>query len=91
MATGNSDSTFWVFPELVIDQSDVSGSCKKFSDELLLALEFWELDSKILRFIANLRIKTVALLKALLDLGGRAFLQSVGFDIRHSRYEKDFS
>ena len=57
MATKNSSSSFGAFPQLVIDQSDVSGSWKKFSAEL----RELEIDS---RYIYNPRTKTVALLRA---------------------------
>ena len=39
----NVSSCFEAFPQLVIDQSDVSDSWTKFSDKILLALEFREL------------------------------------------------
>ena len=88
MATGNSSSSFDAFPQLVIDQSDISGSWKKFSDEFLLALELRkpEIDS---RYINNPRIKTVALLRAV-GHEGRTILQSVGFNRRQSSFEKAF-
>ena len=77
-----SGSSFGAFPQLVIDQSDVSGSWKKFSDEFLLALELRELEINS-RCINNPRIKTVALLRAV-EHEGRTFLQSVGFNMRPS-------
>ena len=85
MATGNSSSNLGAFPQLVIDQSDISGSWKKFSDEILLALELRELEIDS-RYIYNPRIKTVALLRAI-GHEGRTFLQSV----RESSYEKVFA
>ena len=38
LATGNSGSS-WTFLELVIDQSDASGSWKKVLNRFLIALE----------------------------------------------------
>ena len=62
---------------------------KKFSDEFSLALELRELEIDS-RYINNPRIKTVALLRAV-GHEGRTFLQSVGFNIRESSYEKAFA
>ena len=81
-----SGSSFGAFPELIIDQRDVSGSWKKFSKDFVLALEFRELELGT-RFNNNPRTKTVALLKAV-GLEGRDFLQSVGFDLRHGTCEE---
>ena len=50
MATENSSSSFGAFPQFVIDQSDISGSWKKYSGEYLLALV---LDSRA-KALANL-------------------------------------
>ena len=65
MATGNSSGSFEAFPQLVIDQSDISGSWKKFSDEFLLALELRELETNS-RYNNDSRIIAVALLKAVI-------------------------
>ena len=55
----------------------------------MLALELRELeiDSK---YISNPRIRTVAFLRAV-GHEGRTFLQSVGFNMRESSYEKAFA
>ena len=45
MANENSSSSFGTFPLLVIDQSDISGSWKRFSDEFLLLQEL-EINSR---------------------------------------------
>ena len=62
---------------------------KKFSDEFLLAIELRELEIDS-RHINNPTIKTVVLLRAL-EHEGRTFLQSVGFNMRESSYEKAFA
>ena len=54
---------------------------------LALELRKLEIDS---RYINNPRIKTVALLRAV-GHKGRTFLQSVGFNIRQSSYDKAFA
>ena len=48
MATGNSSSSFEAFTQLIIDQSNVAKSWKKFSDKFLLALELRELETDLL-------------------------------------------
>ena len=58
----------------MIDQSDISGSWKKFSDEFSLALELRELEIDS-RYINNPRIKTVALLRTV-GHEGKTFLVS---------------
>ena len=55
----------------------------------MLALELQELEIDF-RYIDNPRIKTVAFLRAV-GHEGRTFLQSVGFQVRESSYEKAFA
>ena len=81
-----SGSSFGAFSELIIDQRNVSGSWKKFSEDSVLALELRELELGT-RFNKNPRTNTVALLKAV-GLEGRDFLQSVGFDLRQGTCEE---
>ena len=72
-ATGNSSvGSFGAFPELGIDQEEVSGSWRTFSQDFVLAIELKELEFDP-RYTINSRSKTVALLRAVRQ-EGRDFL-----------------
>ena len=84
MATANSSfGSFGAFPELVINQDNVSGSWRTFSQDFVLAIELKELELDT-RYTTNYRSEIAALLRAVRQ-EGRDFLQSVGFDIK-TRY-----
>ena len=82
MATGNSSfGSFGAFPELVINQDNVSGSWRTFSQDFVLAIELKELELDT-RYTTNPRSKTVALLRAVKQ-EDKDILQS-----RQGTYEK---
>ena len=81
MATGNSSfGSFGAFPELVINQDNVSGSWRTFSQDFVLAIELKELELDT-PYTTNYRSEIAALLRAVRQ-EDRDFLQSVGFDIK---------
>ena len=64
MATGNSSAgSFGAFSELVINQGNVSGSWRTFSQDFVLAIELRELELDT-RYTTNPRSKIVALAKS---------------------------
>ena len=83
----NSSSVFGHFPNLIIDQNDVAGSWRIFSDEFMIALEMQDID---LGDKVNPRMRTLALLKAI-GCEGRDYLRSVGFNLKQGEFEKAFN
>ena len=65
---------------LVINQDDVSGNWRIFSQNFVLSIELIELELDT-RYTTNSWSKTVALLRAVRQKG-EDFLQSIGFGIR---------
>ena len=73
MATENSSSSFGAFPQLVIDQSDISGSWKKYSGEYLLALDLRKL-SDAYECVAKLPFPTIRWPSPLLGIAAQNLL-----------------
>ena len=88
-ANYRGSNAYGAFPELRIDQNDVTGSWRKFADEFMIAIELQEMDLGAQGY-ANPRARLLALIKAV-GQEGRDFFTSVGFDMRQGSFDRAFT